>query len=121
MNLDVKLGKRQQEVAEFVGFGYSIKETADLLKMPFNTVKSTLKAVYLKIGIQKATELSKFVFCRRFDIPLSMCEPMRRVGAVILLVIYIGSMAIEENTYTQRIRRNVRTERIERLSRRQFD
>lgn len=121
MNLDAKLGKRQQEVADFVGFGYSIKETADLLKMPFNTVKSTLKAVYLKIGIQKATELSKFVFCRRFDIPLSMCEPMRRVGAVILLVIYIGSMAIEENTYTQRLRRNVRTERIERISRRQPD
>lgn len=118
MNLDVKLGKRQQEVADFVGFGYSIKETADLLKMPFNTVKSTLKAVYLKIGIQKATELSKFVFCRRFDIPLSLCEPMRQVGAIILLVVYLGSMTVEENAYTQRLRRSIRTERI---TRRQLD
>ena len=62
MKLDAKLGKRQMEVAEFIGFGYSIKETADHLNMSVETVKSTLKAVYAKIGIQKATELSKFVF-----------------------------------------------------------
>ena len=55
MKLDAKLGKRQMEVAEFIGFGYSIKETADHLNMSVETVKSTLKAVYAKIGIQKAT------------------------------------------------------------------
>ena len=45
MKLDAKLGKRQMEVAEFIGFGYSIKETADHLNMSVETVKSTLKAV----------------------------------------------------------------------------
>lgn len=120
MKLDVKLGKRQMEVAEFVGFGYSLKETADLLKMPMNTVKSTLKAVYAKIGIQKATELSKFVFCRRFDIPLSLCEPARRVIAIAFLCIYIGSMHAGDDNYTRRTRRTSRVERIDRI-RRQID
>ena len=81
MKLDAKLGKRQMEVAECIGFGYSIKETADMLGMSTETVKSTLKAVYAKVGIQKATELSKFVFCRRFDIPLSPCQPARQIIA----------------------------------------
>lgn len=62
MDLNVKLGKCQEEIAEFIGFGYSIKETAVLLKKPENTIKSTLKRIYEKAGIQKATELSKFVF-----------------------------------------------------------
>lgn len=113
MNLGVKLGKRQEEVAEFVGFGYSIKETANLLNMPINTVKSTLKVVYAKIGIQKATELSKFVFCRRFDIPLSLCEPVRQVIALFLLIIYIGSVYVNEEIYARRARRLSRTERYE--------
>lgn len=43
MNIDVNLGKRQQEIAEHIAFGYSIKETADILNTPINTVKATLK------------------------------------------------------------------------------
>lgn len=107
MNLNVKLGKCQEEIAEFIGFGYSIKETADLLKKPENTIKSTLKRIYEKAGIQKATELSKFVFCRRFDIPLSMCEPARQVVAVLLLCVYFFSMSADydSDVYSRRARR----------------
>lgn len=64
VNLDVDLGKRQQEIAEHIAFGYSIKETADILDTPINTVKATLKAIYSKLGIQKATELAKYIYCR---------------------------------------------------------
>lgn len=106
------MGKRQQEVAEFIGFGYSIKETADLLRMPINTVKSTLKVVYAKIGIQKATELSKFVFCRRFDIPLSLCEPARQIIASLLLIVYLCALFNCEDNYVRKLRRAARTERI---------
>lgn len=112
MRLDAKLGKRQWEVAEFVGFGYSIKETAGFLDMSIDTVKSTLKVIYAKIGIQKATELSKFVFCRRFDIPLSLCEPVRQIVAVCFLVIYISSLFVHEDFYGRRARRIVRIERV---------
>lgn len=114
MNIDAKLGKRQNQVAEHIGFGYSIKETADMLSMPINTVKSTLKAIYQKIGIQKATELSKFVFCRRFHIPLSMCEPTRQVIAIFFLTVYVGSIYTNDDNYTRRWRRTTRIERVSR-------
>ena len=115
MNLNAKLGKCQQEVAEFIGFGYSIKEAADMLKKPENTIKSTLKKVYEKVVIQKATELSKFVFCRRFNIPLSMCEPVRQGIAVLFLCLYFFAMSADcnDDVYS-RMGRRVRVERTRR-------
>lgn len=111
MRVDAKLGKRQMEVAEFIGFGYSIKETADELNMSVETVKSTLKVVYAKIGIQKATELSKFVFCRRFDIPLSLCQPMRQIIASTFLILFVSTLFTHDEFYRSR-----RSQRVERVS-----
>lgn len=115
MNIDAKLGKRQMEVAEFIAFGYSIKETASLLDMPINTVKATLRAVYAKIGIQKATELSVFIFCHRFNIPLSMCRPLRHVIASSLLILFMSTLFVREDFC--RVRRTQRVERVVRVRR----
>ena len=115
MKLDAKLGKRQMEVAECIGFGYSIKETADMLGMSTETVKSTLKAVYAKIGIQKATELSKFLFCRRFDIPLSICQPVRQIVASAFLILFVSTLFTHDDFC--RYRRIHRMERIARVRR----
>ena len=115
MKLDAKLGKRQMEVAECIGFGYSIKETADMLGMSTETVKSTLKTVYAKIGIQKATELSKFVFCRRFDIPLSLCQPVRQIVASAFLILFLSTLFTHDDFC--RYRRIHRMERIARVRR----
>lgn len=115
MNIQAKLGRRQTEVAEHIGFGYSIKETADMLAMPINTVKSTLKAIYAKVGIQKATELSKFVFCRRFDIPLSMCEPARRAVSICLLAVFLMGLYADNDFIARRVRRTHSIERVVRI------
>lgn len=117
MKLDAKLGKRQMEVAEFIGFGYSIKETADHLNMSVETVKSTLKVVYAKIGIQKATELSKFVFCRRFEIPLALCQPLRQVVASMLLMLFVCTLFTHDDFCRgRRIHRIERVARVRRLN-----
>lgn len=115
MNLDAKLGKRQMEVAECIGFGYSIKETADMLNMSTETVKSTLKVVYAKVGIQKATELSKFVFCRRFDLPLSMCQPVRQIIASAFLILFVSTLFSHDDFC--RSRRYHHVERVTRVRR----
>ena len=78
MKLHVELAKEQTEIAEHVGFGYSIKETADMTGKPIDTVKSTLKAIYKKLDIQKATELAKYVYCRKVKITATAGEPARR-------------------------------------------
>lgn len=113
MNLDVDLGKRQQEIAEHIAFGYSIKETADILDTPINTVKATLKAIYSKLGIQKATELAKYIYCRKFGLPLALCEPARKIIATcFLFLVFYTIYEHDESLYPRRTRRAARIERV---------
>ena len=118
MKLHVELAKEQTEIAEHVGFGYSIKETADMTGKPIDTVKSTLKAIYKKLDIQKATELAKYVYCRKFNIPLTECEPARRFLAIFLLGLFLTTVFDDTDIY-RRVRRTRRSSRIERVNRRQ--
>lgn len=117
MRLDVDLAKEQNEIAEHIGFGYSIKETADMTGKPIDTVKSTLKAVYRKLEIQKATELSKYIYCRKFNIPISQCEPLRRILAIFFLGLFLTTV-VNDNDMYRRVRRTRRNNRIERTIRR---
>ena len=117
MKLDVDLAKEQTEIAEHIGFGYSIKETADMTGKSIDTVKSTLKAIYKKLDIQKATERSKDLYCRKFNLSLSECEPARRFLAIFLLGLFLTTMADDNDMY-RRARRIRRTNRIERTNNR---
>lgn len=123
MNLNVKLTRRQTEVAEFVGFGYSVKETASFLGTSYSTIKVTLKTIYAKIGIQKATELAKFVYVRKFGLDIAKCEPAKRLVAAMFLGLYIISMVVvDDATVVRRSRtfRGQRTERVIRNNRREI-
>lgn len=114
MNLFVKLTARQWQIVEYIGFGYSVKEAANDLGISIDTVRVHLKRIYELIGIQKATELAKFLYCRRFGISLSMCEPAKRIGALILLCIFLTSVFTQEQYCRTRCRRSIRVERIRR-------
>ena len=120
MRLDVDLAKEQHDIAEHIGFGYSIKETADMTGKPIDTVKSTLKAIYKKLEIQKATELSKYIYCKKFNLPISMCEPARRIIAVYFLCLYIALSYNDDDFCRYRRSRRVNN-RVERLSRRRVE
>lgn len=112
MKLDVKLKANHQEVAEHIGFGYSIKETADMLQIPLDTVKSNLKVIYKLIGIQKATELAKYLYCTKFNIPLELCEPQRRIISMLCLGVFLFGMANDVDNNRHRCsRRSVRVSR----------
>ena len=117
MNFNVKLTRRQTEVAEFVGFGYSVKEAASFLGISYSTIKVTLKAIYSKIGIQKATELAKFVYVRRFGLDAALCEPTRKLIAMFFLCLYVSSLFLGEDISIARRARTGRNSRIERVTR----
>jgi DNA-binding CsgD family transcriptional regulator len=51
----------EARVAAFVGGGHSVKEAARELAIAENTVRSTLKIAYEKLGIGKQSELGKIV------------------------------------------------------------
>lgn len=118
MNLFATLTKRQWEIVEYIGFGYSMKEAAYDLGISVETVKIHLKTIYSIIGIQKATELAKFLYCRRFGLALEMCEPAKRMGALVLMFIFVGSLFMKDPYCRTRVRR---ANRVERVSRRAYD
>ncbi len=108
MKLDAKLTPRENEVAEFIGFGYSIKETADALNISFETVKVIMKRIYEKVEIQKSTELSKYCYCKRFGLHLSQCEPARRFIAGCFLALFLFSIFTQPEYQTFRRSRSGR-------------
>ena len=59
------LSHREEEVLSML-FGYSAKEIADALCISPETVRKTIANIKLKTGLQKATELVAWFFCRHY-------------------------------------------------------
>ncbi len=111
MNINVKLSDREIEIAETIAFGKKQKEAAEILHISKKTIDNTLQRIYKKVGISFVTELSVFCFCRKFNIPLSMCEPARRVVSITLLVLFCyGELNHTQDLYRSRRSRNRETE-----------
>lgn len=119
MNIDAELTEREEEIAEVVGLGaISQKEAASLLGISIKTIDNTLQKIKEKAGINKAAELTKFCFCRKFHIPLSMCEPMKRfVAACFLSVFFFGEYVHASDLYRRTTRTRQTTEEIVRSRR----
>ena len=52
----VPLTAREEEVLQLVAKGYNVAESAAMLELSANTVKSYLKAIYSKLGISSRAE-----------------------------------------------------------------
>lgn len=111
MNINAKLSARELEIAETIAFGKKQKEAADILHISKKTIDNTIQRIYKKIGISFVTELSVFCFCRKFGIPLSMCEPARRAVSIALLVLFCyGEFNHTADLYRSKRGRNRETE-----------
>lgn len=120
MNIQVRLTQREEEIAEVVGLGaISQKEAANILGISIKTIDNTLQAVKAKAGISKAAELTKFCFCRKFNIPLSMCEPAKRfVAACFFSILVFGEYVHASDLYRRTTNtRRAQTEEVIRLRR----
>jgi len=53
---EVPLTEREQDVLRLIAKGYNVTQTADMLGLTKNTVKSYLKTVYAKLGISSRAE-----------------------------------------------------------------
>ena len=67
-------------------------------------------------GIGIDINMGKFVFCRRFDIPLSLCQPMRQIIASVFLVLFVSTLFTHDDfcrgRRIHRIERVIRVRRI---------
>ena len=89
MKLNVKLSKRESQIAELLAWGASKKEVASKLFVSPRTIENTARNIYAKIGIQKATELCVWWFCTQCGVPISL-DPLKRAFiAVVLLIAFV--------------------------------
>ncbi|MFR1667273.1 MAG: response regulator transcription factor [Alistipes sp.] len=110
MNLLANLTRRESQVAELLAWGASRKEAADQLNIATNTVLTISRSIFRKVGIQKATELSVWWFCRRFNISPDLSPVRRRFGATILLMLFLLATFTDHPQAVRRIRRGRRNE-----------
>lgn len=103
----VKIGKREQQIWEYVAWGASLKEIANILGISYRTVDNTVRKLKLKLRLQKVTELSACWFCTHFNISFDLSPLVRKTVAISMVVI----LAISErgfstqSIYVRRIRR----------------
>jgi len=88
MKRDAVLTEREEQVTELLAWGAAKKEVAAKLEISTRTVEELTRRAYQKIGIQKASELSAWYFCRRFNISFDL-SPLKKniIGAFLLAVI----------------------------------
>lgn len=107
MRSNIKLGARECEVLECIAWGASQKETANYLGIALRTVDNTIRKIKLKVGVQKAAELSAYWFCTHFNISfdLSPVARMRLAAGMIVLFLFTGINFKTDSIYVRRNRR----------------
>lgn len=108
MRRDAGLTKRETEVAELLAWGAAKKEVADRLFISTRTVENTARSIYVKTGVQKATELCVWWFCTKCGVSPSL-DPLKRalIAGCLLLVLIPRELTGDGDPF--RIGRAVRT------------
>ena len=111
MKLNAELTGRETQVAELLAWGVSKKEIANRLCIAERTVENHARSIYEKTGVQKATELSVWWFCKKCGV-LADLDPLKRAFIAILLLITILPRELSGNGDVFRIGRTVRITRV---------
>ena len=89
MNTDVKLTKREAEIAELIAWGASKCEIAARCYISERTVENHCRNIFEKVGVTKATELSAWWFCTSFHISFNLSPLKRKIMALFLLALLV--------------------------------
>ncbi len=86
MKTNARLTARETQIAEMLAWGAAKKEVADKLCISEHTVVNTVRNIYEKLQIQKATELCVWWFTQKCNVPLSLSPFKRALLAGILII-----------------------------------
>lgn len=115
MNQYAELTPRENQIAERIAWGASVKEVAFALQVKIKTVDNVVQKVYKKVGCSKINELSAWWFCTHFNISFDLSPMARSVVASVLLSIFmIGEIQSLNDfcRYRVRVERRYRIETI---------
>lgn len=120
IDFEARLTRREAQIAELAAWGAARKEIAYILRISLKTVENTLKKVYTKTGVGKATELCVWWFVKHCGLDPTL-NPLRRVlGALTLLTIFLPYALMTVSQQPLRAIRAARTA-IHRTARRTAD
>ncbi|MCD7850425.1 MAG: helix-turn-helix transcriptional regulator [Parabacteroides sp.] len=115
MNRHAELTPRENQIAERIAWGASVKEVAYALQVKIKTVDNVIQKVYKKVGCSKINELSAWWFCTHFNISFDL-SPMARsfVASVLLGIFIVGEIQCNKDfcRYRTRVNRRYRIEYI---------
>lgn len=87
MNHHATLTPCENEIAQLIAAGQTKKEVADKTFRSVGTVEKTLKNVYTKLEISKATELTAWWIGKTFGISKQIADKKREILAVLFIVL----------------------------------
>lgn len=103
---DVKLSRRESEIAELFAWGASKKDVANRLFISERTVENHARNIYAKTGCSKVNELSAWWFCTKFHISFDLSPLKRKTIATMLLCLMMPQLFNFDNIVV-RMRNNV--------------
>lgn len=106
MTDDVKLSRRESEIAELFAWGASKKDVANRLFISERTVENHARNIYAKTGCSKVNELSAWWFCTKFHISFDLSPLKRKTIATMLLCLMMPQLFNFDNIAV-RMRNNV--------------
>lgn len=123
------LAPREKQIAELVAWGASAKEVPSLLaeqdgrpEISVSTVTNTLRNIFAKLNIQKASELSAWWFCNYEGVDSSHSplrkEILSKIYAAVFLLILLPQITDMDQAVRPSNSRTARVERVQRSGRR---
>lgn len=89
------LTNREKEIAELISWGASAKEIAAIFDISDETVREHIKHIKFKIGINKMTEISAYIFCTEYDVPSSL-DRIGRIKKIISTLVCVFAFLLVE-------------------------
>ena len=105
LQADIKLTKRENQIAGLAFCGLAKKEIADKLKVAYGTVNVLLDKAYKKSGTSKLNELGAWWANRVFTLNIDFQQLQKTIIALCFLGLIVFQIAFDSDNDFCRIRR----------------
>lgn len=104
LQADVRLTKRENQIAGLAFCGLAKKEMADRLKVAYGTINVLLDKAYKKTGTSKLNELAAWWANRAYALNIDFQQLQRTIIALCFLTLVVFQIFTDQDDYC-RIRR----------------
>lgn len=110
LQADVRLTKRENQIAGLAFCGLAKKEMADRLKVAYGTINVLLDKAYKKTGTSKLNELAAWWANRAYALNIDFQQLQKTIIALCFLTLVVFQIFTDQDDYC-RIRRGRSTRR----------